>query len=52
MLAVKHIIDAVAAADFDRIDLVQVKMFRRPFHMPGGQIPLVFLVGNEVLNGD
>jgi len=51
MLAVEHIVDTVTSADFHRVDLIEVKMLSRPFNMGQGQVPLIFLVGNQILDG-
>ena len=48
VLAVKHIVDAVAAAHLDRVDLVDVKFFQCLTDMIFGQRPLVLLIGNQI----
>lgn len=52
VLAVKHIVDAVAAAHLDRVDLVDVKFFQCLTDMIFGQRPLVLLIGNQISDGD
>ena len=52
VLSVKHIVYPAPAADFDRIDLVQVKVSGGIFHVALGNVSLILLVGNQILNGD
>ena len=52
VLSVKHIVDAVAAAHFHRIDLVHVKFFQCLADMVFGQWSLILLIGNQISNGD
>ena len=50
VLAVKHIIDPVSAADLYRIDLMKIKVRCSTGNMRLRQIPLIFLIGYEVLD--
>ena len=48
MLTVEHIVDAVTAADFYRVDLQEVKICNGSADMLLGEIPLVLLVGDQI----
>lgn len=50
MLSVKDIIDALSAADLDRVDLAQIKVFRSLPDMIFRQMPLIILIGNQIFN--
>ena len=52
MLAIEHIIDAVATAHLDRVDLVDVEFFQSFADMVLGQRALVVLVGDQISDGD
>ena len=52
VLAVDHIVDSVPLAHFDRFDLVQVKILCRAGDVVFLQVPLVVLVGDQVVDRD
>ena len=52
MLAVDHKINAIAAADLDRINLKEIKLVHRFPDMPLGQRALIVLIRNQVPDWD
>ena len=52
MLAIEDIVDPISTAYLHRVDLIQIKVCRSIQHMLFGNIPLVLLIGYEVLDGN
>ena len=52
MLAVEHIVYSVTSADLHGIDLIQIKVCCGPSNVALRKIPLVFLIGYQVLDRD
>ena len=50
MLTIKNVIDAVSAADFYRIDMIQVKVFNSFLNVLHREITLIILAGNKVFD--
>ena len=52
VLSVEHIVYSVTSADLHGVDLIQIKVCCGPSNVALRKIPLVFLIGYQVLNRD
>ena len=50
MLSVEYIIYAISPADFNRVNLIEIKVFRSFSYVLDGKVTLIFLIRNKVFN--